>query len=82
MHKIQIQYSKDTIHTYPALGGAKEGEVGGVGCPVPAFIPFAIFSHKIRGPPSLDPPLNIHILLQFPTRVFSLQDYVTILRIK
>ena len=70
MHKIQIQYSRDTIHTYPG-GGQKFGGGGGGVLALP--LPSAKRSVGLL----LQTHLWIHILLQLPTRVFSLQGYRT-----
>ena len=57
MHEIQIQYSRDTIHTYP-LAELKKGR----GLPCQLFFLLQFFFTQNRGgggPPSLDPPLDI-----------------------
>ena len=62
MHKIQIQYSTNTIYTYQVAElkkGRGEGSLA-----LPAFLPSAIFftQNKGGGPPSLDPPLDTYFI--------------------
>ena len=76
MHKIQMQYSRDTIHIYSGT------EPEGVALlALPAYLPFVMFSftqNRGGGAPSLDPPLHT-CLIATPYKGFQSQDYIPII---
>jgi len=83
MDKIQIQYSRDTIHTYIPVAdpdlelrkGKGEAGPGFFACPAGISSCYFFFSPKIRGvgllgPPPLDMALHAHFIAT-PYKGFS-----------